>query len=94
MTTTEVVSILAARLNISQTQAREILQRLLAASRESLVQGNGVSIRGFGTFDIKKRAPRRSFNPFTKKWLRLPPRINAIFKPGSKLKRRINERSE
>jgi len=94
MTTTEVVKILAKRLNLTQTQTRQLLQKTLVVLKDTLTGGKSYSIRGFGTFGIRKRSDRRSYNPNLKKWMRLPPQIIVSFKAGSKLKRRVKQRKQ
>lgn len=60
-----------------------------------LSQGNEVQLNGFGTFELKHRAPRTGMNPHTGKPVPIPARIVPTFKPSPQLKevtmREINE---
>jgi len=94
MTTTEIIKALADRLDLTQKESRQILQKTLSNFREVLMEGKSFTIRDFGTFGTRKRPERRSYNPFIKKYLKLPPRVVAYFKPGSKLKNRAKEREQ
>ena len=60
MNTTEFIRQLAQQLNISQKQARQLLQQELSAIAEQLAAGNEVVIRGFGKFGL--REPRKTRN--------------------------------
>lgn len=51
-----------------------------------LSQGNEVQLNGFGTFELKHRAPRTGMNPHTGKPVPIPARIVPTFKPSPQLK--------
>lgn len=63
MTKAELVGILARNAGGSRASADRALAAFLAAVRESLRQGRPVTISGFGTFVVARRATRRGRNP-------------------------------
>ena len=57
---------------------------------EALQQGEKVELRGFGSFRLRSREPRRGRNPRTGDRVDVPPRRVPFFKPGKELKELIN----
>jgi integration host factor subunit beta len=52
--------------------------------------GGRIEIRGFGSFSLRFRPARVARNPRTGSAVALPARHAAYFKPGSKLRERVN----
>ncbi len=57
-----------------------------AKAGKVLAKGDKVSLVGFGTFSVSKRAARQGRNPVTKEPMEIPAANVPKFKPGSKLK--------
>jgi integration host factor subunit beta len=60
----------------------------------AMVQGERIIIRGFGSFDLRRRLPRVARNPMTGKALNLPAKIAVHFKPGKEMRDRVNASRE
>ena len=65
MNKTDLIEAIAKSADISKAAAGRALEGALAAIRSSLRKGNPVSLVGFGTFHVGKRAPRTGRNPRT-----------------------------
>jgi nucleoid DNA-binding protein len=87
--TTEMVKTLAARLQISQKEARRHFHHLFAAIAESLQKGEKLVLRGFGAFEASPRQPRRKFDSSTQEFVPLPPQVEISFRPYQRLKEKI-----
>lgn len=59
----EMVGKIANDANITRVQAARALDAFLAEIQNSLVQGDRVTISGFGTFDVSQHKARRVLNP-------------------------------
>jgi integration host factor subunit beta len=68
----------------------ESTQELIKYIAKTLVQGGRMEIRGFGSFDVKYRAPRKARNPKTGETIQMSARYSVHFKPSKKLKLRLN----
>ena len=58
---------------------------------EVLVKGDGIEIRGFGSFSLHYRAPRVGRNPKTGESVALDAKHVPHFKPGKELREQVNE---
>src|SRR6476619_1814852 len=57
---------------------------------ETLSQGGRIEIRGFGSFCLHYRPPRKAHNPKTGEKLVTEPKYAVHFKPGKELRDRVN----
>jgi integration host factor subunit beta len=57
---------------------------------EILSQGGRIEIRGFGSFNLHFRPPRRAHNPKTGEKLVTNPKYAVHFKPGKELREKVN----
>jgi integration host factor subunit beta len=55
-----------------------------------LSQGGRIEIRGFGSFNLHYRPPRRAHNPKTGEKLVTNPKYAVHFKPGKEMRERVN----
>ena len=70
----------------SKVSAEKALNALLDGVFDSLKRGRKVTIGGFGTFCVNKRAARNGRNPRTGKEISIPPAKVPRFKPSRSLK--------
>ena len=92
MTTTEMIKTLATRFKMTQQEARRHLYNTFTSISESLQKGEMVLLRGFGTFGTRESKPRRGYSPFAKKFVSIPSKMHAFFRPGKHLKEAVKER--
>ena len=82
---------LAQKNNTHNIEMKTIVESLFDAIKEELVEGNEVSIVGFGSFTIKKRQARIGRNPNTGKEIQLPEINTPFFNASTKLKNEIKK---
>ena len=58
---------------------------------DSLANNERVELRGFGTFGIKHRMPKKARNPGTGEPVYLPERFVPTFKPSKLMRSRVND---
>lgn len=75
---------------ISLNEATDVIEAVINTIGESLKEGEDVRITGFGTFQVKKRAPREGRNPRTGEKLQIPESNVPSFKASKTLKDLIN----
>ncbi len=86
MTKQEIVAQMAADANISKKAAEDALNSFIGSVKGSLGKGEAVSLVGFGTFGVSKRAARKGRNPQTGATIDIPARTVPTFKAGKGLK--------
>ena len=67
------------------------VRHMLGQMSDALAGGGRIEIRGFGSFSLHYRPPRRGRNPRTGDQLCLGGRHIPHFKPGQRLRERVNE---
>jgi DNA-binding protein HU-beta len=85
MNKSELVEKMAKSGSISKAAAEKTLGGMLDAVTDALKKGDKVTLVGFGTFSVTKRAARQGRNPQTGKPITIKARKVARFKAGSKL---------
>ena len=89
MNKTELVSAMAERLGASKKHSEEALTVALDLITEALAEGEQVQLVGFGSFEVRERAPRIGRNPRTKEEVTIPASKAVQFKSGKVLKRAV-----
>ena len=78
------------RLQADSNEVELLMQAFVNCLRDELLDGNSVSVQGFGTFEVKRNKERISVNPTTKQRLLSPPKQTMAFKPSPILKDKFN----
>lgn len=89
MTKAALVEQVADTLDLTKTRAQVIVETVLGGIVEALRYGEKVEIRGFGTFRLRRRPPRRGRNPRTGDPVDVASKQVAYFTPGKELKELI-----
>jgi DNA-binding protein HU-beta len=82
----DLVAILARQTHGSRGAATRALDAFLGGIRDGLRHGGSVTISGFGTFVVTRRAPRGGRNPRTGKAITIPSARVPRFRPSRGLK--------
>ncbi len=85
MNKAELISTLADEAGITKTQANTALDAFIGAVTKTLRKGDKVTLVGFGTFSVSKRAARNGRNPQTGETIKIKARKVARFKAGKEL---------
>lgn len=86
----ELVDELATRTGCSKADAERALGALLEIISDTLKKGDSLSLVGFGTFEVRKRAARTGRNPKTGEELKIKASNVPAFKAGATLKAAVN----
>jgi len=87
---TELVEHIAGKSDISKAAATRALASIIDAVKKTLKKGDTVTLVGFGTFSVSKRAARTGRNPRTGAPLKIKAAKVPRFKPGKGLKDALN----
>ena len=90
MNKTELVEFTATQADLSKAKAAEAVDAFVEAVTTSLKKGKDVTLVGFGTFTISKRAARTGRNPQTGATIKIAASKAPKFRPGKSLKDAVN----
>jgi integration host factor subunit beta len=76
--------------DLTAIQVEEIIYKIFEEIRKALGSGKRVELRGFGTFSIRKRDPRKGRNPRTGETLMVGSKNVPFFKTGKELRKLLN----
>ncbi len=91
MNKTELIAAIAEKAELSKKDAEKALNAFTATVTDTLVKGEAVTLVGFGSFEVKKRAARNGLNPQTKETIKIPAKKLPSFKAGKALKDSVDK---
>ena len=77
--------------NLSLKDVELSVNHILERMSSSLGQGERIEIRGFGSFSLHYRPPRKAHNPKTGERVFTEAKYTPHFKPGKDLRERVND---
>ena len=89
MNKTELIDAIAKKANLSKADSKKALEAYLTATADALKKGDRISLIGFGTFSVQKRAARMGHNPRTGKSIKIAAKKVVKFKPGATLAKKV-----
>jgi integration host factor subunit beta len=91
MTKSELIELIASRQ--TQLSAKDVelaVKTIIEHMSQTLATGERIEIRGFGSFSLHYREPRKGRNPKTGDTVELTGKYVPHFKPGKELRERVN----
>ncbi len=90
MNKTELIDAMAADAQITKAAAKKALESFLGNVEGALKKGNRVSLVGFGSWSVSRRAAREGRNPQTGKTIKIAAKNVVKFKAGADLSSAVN----
>jgi integration host factor subunit beta len=91
MTKSELIEAIAARGELTKARAEMVVNCVFDAMTESLQRGEGIEIRGYGSFTVRPYKPYAGRNPRTGQPVPVPAKRLPFFKVGKELKELVND---
>jgi integration host factor subunit alpha len=89
LTKAEMAERLFEDVGLNKREAKEFVDAFFDALRSSLQRGQQVKLSGFGNFDLRQKNQRPGRNPKTGEEIPISARTVVTFRPGQKLKERV-----
>jgi len=86
----ELVAFVSESADITKKSTGEAINAVLEGIISALEKGDSISLTGFGSFKIVKRAAREGRNPSTGEKMQIPASKGIKFTPAAGLKERVN----
>ena len=77
------------KLGMNKRDAKDLVEAFFEEVREALESGEQVKLSGFGNFDLRQKNERPGRNPKTGEDIPIRARRVVTFRPGQKLKSRV-----
>lgn len=90
MTKSELIDAMAGRTQLTKARAELVVNCVFDAMTEALQRGEGIEIRGFGSFTVRPYKPYSGRNPRTGQPVPVPAKRLPFFKVGKELKEIVN----
>ena len=78
---------------VTKKECGLVVNAFLEAVKDALARGDGIELRGFGTFKVRHRKARKARNPKTGEAVEVPARDVPVFKPSRHLHSRVDRGS-
>ena len=90
MNKSELIEAIAAASDLTKADSARALDALIEVIKKTLKKGGGVTVVGFGTFEVRKRGARTGRNPRTGETIKIKASKVPAFKAGKALKDAVN----
>jgi integration host factor subunit beta len=90
LTKADLIDLIAERAKLPHGRAELLISQVFDSMVEALVRGEGIEIRGFGSFSIRSYKEYQGRNPRTGEAVHVRPKRLAFFKVGKELRERVN----
>ena len=91
ITKKELVDEIASQTGFTQVKTKVIVEGLIDAVANAVIEGNNIELRGFGRFKNKQRKERRTRIPKTGELVNIPAKVRPVFEPSKDLIEKINK---
>jgi DNA-binding protein HU-beta len=82
MTKAEVVNEISLKTGVDKVEVLTIVEALMDTVKKSITNGENIYLRGFGSFEVKKRAQKTARNISKNTTIIIPAHNVATFKPS------------
>lgn len=89
LTKADIAEHLFTELGMTKRDAKDMVEAFFEEIRSALEQGEQVKISGFGNFELRNKGERPGRNPKTGEDIPISARRVVTFRPGQKLKARV-----
>jgi DNA-binding protein HU-beta len=91
MTKADIVDKVAIGTGLTKLETEAIIEGFFKTVIESLKEGRGIEIRGFGSYKVKKKNARHARNPKTGEQVQVPEHFVPTFKFSKDFKLLVNQ---
>lgn len=91
ITKLDIIEYLSDKYQLSKHDTKNVVENFLEEIRSSLESGHDVKLSGFGNFELRDKSSRPGRNPKTGDIVPVSARRVVTFKPGQKLRARVEK---
>ena len=90
MTKAELVEEVSRVSDLTKKHSEVIVDTVFKSIVDALHRGEKIELRGFGSFRLRRREPRKGRNPKTGQVIPVKPKRGLLFRTGKELRDRVN----
>ena len=90
MTKSDLIEAVASRTTITRSRADVVVNCVFDAMADALKNGEGIEVRGFGSFTVRQYKPYDGRNPRNGEAVHVASKRMPVFKVGRELKETVN----
>lgn len=94
MTKADIINQISKKTGIDRSDVQETLEATIITIKNAMIDGEGVFIRGFGSFVNKKRAKKIARNISTNTAIILEAHYIPSFKPAKQFSKKVKEKNK
>lgn len=94
LTKSELIELISNKIKLPKGKAEQIVNCIFDSMVEALKRGDGIEIRGFGSFTVREYKQYEGRNPRTGAPVHVAPKRLPFFKVGKELRERVNASRE
>lgn len=91
MTKREIVRSISEKMELTQSQTKDIVEQMFDAIVKTLIKEGRVEFRNFGVFEVKHRPAHKARNPRTGEAVSVAAKYVVVFKPGKSMEVEVHE---
>ena len=91
MKKSELIELIAEMHTLSRRQAEQVVNNIFDLMKESLIQGERIEFRGFGSFNLREYEGYIGRNPKTGEQTEILAKKRVRFRMGEQLRQRLNQ---
>lgn len=92
MTKADIVDRIAEGTGLTKIETKAVVDGFMTVVAQALKEGERIELRGFGSFDVQRRAPRTARNPQTNEPIRVGERFVPVFNVSQQLQDAVDAR--
>ncbi|MCK9204903.1 MAG: integration host factor subunit beta [Bacteroidales bacterium] len=92
MTKADIIARIVAETGIEKPTVTAIVESMMGTMEKSMIAGNEIFLRGFGSFILKKRAPKKARNISKGTIVNIPAHMIPAFKPCKEFVAEVKEK--
>ncbi len=94
MTKAEIVAEIAHKTGIEKAAVQAVVENFMEVVKSSMINGDNVYLRGFGSFIIKQRAEKKARNISKKTTIVIPAHNIPAFKPAKSFAQEVKTKTK
>lgn len=91
MTKADIVNEISGKIGVEKTTVQKTVEALMESIKESMIDGQDVYLRGFGSFIVKKRAQKKARNISKNTEIVIPEHYIPSFRPSKQFTNKVKE---